>query len=62
MISVDEMNEIEDKANEIGIDDSIMMENAGKNACKAADRKYKLKGKKVLVFCGTGNMGRLYSQ
>jgi NAD(P)H-hydrate epimerase len=49
------MRDVERRAGEIGIDDSIMMENAGANAARMADSKLGLAGKEVLVFCGTGN-------
>lgn len=55
MISVSEMREVEKKADEMGIEDRILMENAGANAAKAMDGTIGLKGKEVLVFCGTGN-------
>jgi NAD(P)H-hydrate epimerase len=49
------MRDIEKKAREIGIDDSILMENAGANAAMIVNDKLGLGGKEVLVFCGTGN-------
>lgn len=55
MISVKRMREVEKKAKETGIDNSILMENAGANAAKIVDKKFGLHGKTVLVFCGTGN-------
>jgi NAD(P)H-hydrate epimerase len=55
MISIQEMRAMEKKANEIGIDYSIMMENAGANVARIVNEFRKLKGKNVLVFCGTGN-------
>ncbi|MCK4531623.1 MAG: NAD(P)H-hydrate epimerase [Candidatus Aenigmarchaeota archaeon] len=55
MISVKKMREIEHKAKEIGIPEGIMMENAGANVARVLNEKIGLKGKKVLVFCGTGN-------
>ena len=55
MISVKAMREVEKRARKGGIDDSILMENAGANAAKIADKMFGLKGKDVLVFCGTGN-------
>ncbi|MEM5871481.1 MAG: NAD(P)H-hydrate epimerase [Candidatus Aenigmatarchaeota archaeon] len=57
MISVSEMRKIEKKAEEIGITQEIMMENAGANAAKIVNDKIGLKGKRVLVFCGIGNNG-----
>ncbi len=55
MISVDEIRKIERKAEEIGISQNMMMENAGSGAATYVDEKYGLKGKRILIFCGTGN-------
>jgi NAD(P)H-hydrate epimerase len=55
MISVSRMREIEKEAENIGIDQEIMMENAGAGAAKIVDEKIGLKGKMVLIFCGIGN-------
>ncbi len=55
MISVKRMREVEKKAVEIGISGAIMMENAGANIARILDERIGLRGKKVLVFCGTGN-------
>ncbi|UCC91512.1 MAG: NAD(P)H-hydrate epimerase [Candidatus Aenigmatarchaeota archaeon] len=55
MISVKKMREIEHKAKEIEIPEAIMMENAGANVARILNGKIGLKGKKILVFCGTGN-------
>lgn len=55
MISVKKMREIEHKAKEMGIPEGIMMENAGANVARVLNEKIGLNGKKVLVFCGTGN-------
>jgi hydroxyethylthiazole kinase-like uncharacterized protein yjeF len=55
MISVKKMREVENKAKEMGITEAIMMENAGANVAKIVNEKIGLKGKKILVFCGTGN-------
>ena len=49
------MRGIEKKAREMGIDDSILMENAGANAAKIVNDMLGLRRKEVLVFCGTGN-------
>lgn len=54
-ISVRKMREIEKKANAFGISSQMMMENAGSQAVRKVSEKTGLKGKKVLVFCGTGN-------
>lgn len=55
MISVKSMRGIEKKASDMGIDDSMLMENAGANAAKIVNDMIGLRGKGVLVFCGTGN-------
>ncbi|NIO21859.1 MAG: NAD(P)H-hydrate epimerase [Candidatus Aenigmarchaeota archaeon] len=55
MISVKKIREIEKKAVAMGISEEIMMENAGANVANILNAKIGLKGKKVLVFCGTGN-------
>lgn len=55
MISVKMMREIENKAKEMGISESIMMENAGANAVRILEKRIRLKGRRVLIFCGTGN-------
>lgn len=57
MISVKKMREVEKKATEVGVSHAVMMENAGANAARIVNRERGLKGKKVLVFCGTGNNG-----
>ncbi|MBN2331367.1 MAG: NAD(P)H-hydrate epimerase [Candidatus Aenigmarchaeota archaeon] len=55
MISVKSMRAVERKASAMGIDDSILMENAGANAARIVDDMVGLRGREVLVFCGTGN-------
>lgn len=55
MISVRSMRAIEQKAKEMGIDDAILMENAGANAAKIIDDMTGLRGREVLIFCGAGN-------
>jgi hydroxyethylthiazole kinase-like uncharacterized protein yjeF len=57
MISVKKMREVEKKATEVGVSHAVMMENAGANAARIVNMETGLKGKKVLVFCGTGNNG-----
>ncbi len=57
MISVESMIGIEKSARQMGIDDSILMENAGANAAGIANEMLGLAGKRVLVLCGTGNNG-----
>ncbi len=55
MISVSGMKDVEKRAKEIGISEAIMMENAGANAARIVNRRVGLKGKRILIFCGTGN-------
>jgi hydroxyethylthiazole kinase-like uncharacterized protein yjeF len=55
MASIKRIREIEKKAEEMGISEEIMMENAGANVARILNGKIGLKGKKILVFCGTGN-------
>lgn len=55
MISVAKMKETEKKALEMGVMESVLMENAGANAARIVKEKKGLRGKKVLIFCGTGN-------
>ncbi len=57
MISTDEMRQIEKEAEEKGITTLQLMENAGANCARILDEEISLKGKKILVFCGTGNNG-----
>ncbi|MCD6496044.1 MAG: NAD(P)H-hydrate epimerase [Candidatus Aenigmarchaeota archaeon] len=55
MISVSEMKKAEAKAAKAGMDESMMMENAGYGATLAVHGFFDLAGKKVIVFCGNGN-------
>lgn len=57
MISVAEMRKVEEYAQSIGISSLIMMENAGANAARIVHEVVGLSGKRVTVFCGTGNNG-----
>ncbi len=57
MISVDEMRKIERDAIAKGISALQLMENAGANAARIVNEICSLKGKNVVVFCGTGNNG-----
>lgn len=51
------MRMVDQKAQKIGLDASILMENAGANAARILNEKISLRGKKILVFCGMGNNG-----
>ncbi len=55
MISAEGIRKVEKKANEIGLTFDKMMENAGGGSARIVDEKYGMKGKRVLIFCGTGN-------
>ncbi len=55
MISVRKIREVEKKAEAMGISEAIMMENAGANVARILNEKIGLRGKRILVFCGTGN-------
>lgn len=55
MITFKQMRELEKKANDSGISDEILMENAGSNALGYVNNKFNIKGKSILIFCGTGN-------
>ena len=57
MISTDQMRQLEREAQDKGITTLQLMENAGANCAKILDEEVSLKGKKILVFCGTGNNG-----
>lgn len=57
MISVAEMRVVEEYAQSIGISSLIMVENAGANAARIVHVSVGMKGKRVTVFCGTGNNG-----
>ena len=57
MISTKEMRQLEKEAQDNGITTLQLMENAGANCAKILDEEVLLKGKKILVFCGTGNNG-----
>jgi ADP-dependent NAD(P)H-hydrate dehydratase / NAD(P)H-hydrate epimerase len=55
MISVSGMRKLEAAAVATGIDEALMMENAGANAAAILDSVIELQWKSVIVFCGTGN-------
>lgn len=59
VVSVREMQELDRKAiAEIGIPSIVLMENAGRRVAEAAiDMLAGVQGKKVAIFCGTGNNG-----
>ncbi len=41
----------------MGLPTSILMENAGRNVAEEISKRVDVKGRKVVVFCGTGNNG-----
>ncbi len=56
--TVQEMRNLDKKATEqYGIPDDILMENAGEAVCAAVLKNVGIKGKKFVIFCGTGNNG-----
>ena len=57
MITSKQMKELERSAMHHGITASELMENAGKQFFQAVRGKFDLKGKNVVIFCGTGNNG-----
>ncbi len=55
MITSQQMKELEDYADAQGISPLELMENAGREFVAAVKKKYDLGGKRIIVFCGTGN-------
>ncbi|MFH1276205.1 MAG: NAD(P)H-hydrate epimerase [Candidatus Woesearchaeota archaeon] len=57
MITSQQMQELEDYAESKGVSTLDLMENAGREFVKAVKNKYEsqLDGRKVVIFCGTGN-------
>ncbi len=50
-----DMREYDRNAVWLGIPDDELMENAGRGSAKIISSEYNVKGKKILVVCGTGN-------
>jgi len=57
MISAREMQILEENTPYFGVTIAELMENAGKNVFMEMEKKFKLKGKNVVVVCGQGNNG-----
>lgn len=55
MITTQQMKELEDYAETQGVSSLDLMENAGREVVAAVKRKYELDGKRIIIFCGTGN-------
>lgn len=59
MITIKEMKEAENSAEELGVTKIELMENAGRQVAEAIEEKFgnQLKDKKVIIICGQGNNG-----
>jgi hydroxyethylthiazole kinase-like uncharacterized protein yjeF len=57
LVTVDEMNELEERSNEAGHGYDAMMENAGRSVAEAIQERMQVRGKRVLVLVGPGNNG-----
>lgn len=57
MITVKQMQELEQKAVQQGISIADLMENAGKAVFEVVKEKYDLNDKKIIIFAGHGNNG-----
>jgi NAD(P)H-hydrate epimerase len=56
-ITPEQMRALEINSEYFGVPVSTLMENAGRQVFLALKRKFRLKGKTVVVYCGTGNNG-----
>ena len=56
-LSSAQMRALEDRCAEAGIRGFTLMENAGRAAALAINGTIPVKGKKCVVFCGSGNNG-----
>ena len=59
-LSSAQMRALEDRCAEAGIRGFTLMENAGRAAALAINGTIPVKGKKCVVFCGSGNNGWLH--
>jgi NAD(P)H-hydrate epimerase len=57
MISFKEVRVLDINAQYLGVPTKKLMENAGKHVASVVKKNFDLKGKKIGVFCGTGNNG-----
>ncbi len=57
MITTNEMRELEDKSEQIGITKLNLMENAGRGVFNILNERFNLNGKKLLIICYHGNNG-----
>ena len=57
IITVDKSRYLEEKANEAGLAYAQMMENAGRGAAQAIQRRWGTKGKRIVLLVGPGNNG-----
>ena len=55
MITSTQMKALEDFSEAQGISTLELMENAGREFAAAVKKKYDLNGKRIVIFCGTGN-------
>lgn len=56
-ITPEEMRAAEINSEYLGVSRAVLMENAGRQVALALKKKFKLAGKTVAVYCGTGNNG-----
>lgn len=56
-ITPEEMRAVEINSEYLGVSRQTLMENAGRQVFLALKKKFKLRGKAVTVYCGTGNNG-----
>lgn len=57
LVTVHEMTQLEQRANDAGHSYAAMMENAGRTVAEAIQQQVAIKGKRVLVLVGPGNNG-----
>ena len=57
MIPFKEVHVLDRNAEYYGVPTNVLMENAGSAVARAAIENFDIKGKKILILCGTGNNG-----